>query len=145
MPESPFQPFTAALLVIATALVQLTGQYVLSRQTDALLVTPMIRHDSTRKMVVTVAAIMVLVLVHLSQVAIWAVRYYEWGKIGSFANALYFSLASFTTVGANDLSLAPDHRMVGALEAAIGMLMFGWSTALLVRIIQRTERSDTGP
>jgi hypothetical protein len=60
------------------------------------------------------------------------------GELGSFANAAYFSLASFTTVGANELSLSPAHRLSGALEAAMGMLMFGWSTALLVPIVQRT-------
>jgi hypothetical protein len=31
--------------------------------------------------------------------------------------------------------------MVGALESAAGMLMFGWSTALLVRVVQRTDRA----
>jgi hypothetical protein len=31
--------------------------------------------------------------------------------------------------------------MVGALESAAGMLMFGWSTALLVRVVQRTDRN----
>jgi hypothetical protein len=34
--------------------------------------------------------------------------------------------------------LPPDHRLVGALEAAAGMLMFGWSTALLVAVVRRT-------
>jgi len=30
--------------------------------------------------------------------------------------------------------------MAGAVEAGIGMLMFGWSTALLVDIIQRARQ-----
>jgi len=33
-----------------------------------------------------------------------------------------------------------DHRLVGALESAVGMMMFGWSTALLVSVVQRTDR-----
>ena len=32
------------------------------------------------------------------------------------------------------------HRIAGAVESAVGMLMFGWSTALLVRVVQRTDR-----
>jgi len=50
-------------------------------------------------------------------------------------------LANFTTVGASDITLPPLHRMVGALESAAGMLMFGWSTALLVHVVQRTDRN----
>jgi hypothetical protein len=64
------------------------------------------------------------------------------GEFGSFNNALYFSLASFTTLGATELTLPPAHRMVGAFESAAGMIMmmFGWSTALLVAVVQRTDR-----
>jgi hypothetical protein len=32
--------------------------------------------------------------------------------------------------------------MVGALGSAAGMLMFGWSTALLVRVVQRTDTTE---
>jgi hypothetical protein len=139
MIESPLQPLVAALLVIATALIQLVGQFVLGRLTDALLASKLI-HAGTKKMIVPVTAIVVLVLVHISQVVVWAARYYQWGELGDFTNAVYFSLASFTTVGADELNLSSLHRMTGALEAAIGMLMFGWSTALLVNVIQRADR-----
>jgi hypothetical protein len=95
---------------------------------------------ATQRVAVTVAAISVLMIGHLTQVAIWAVRYWSWGELGDFMNCFYFSLASFTTVGASELDLSPTHRMVGAIESALGMLMFGWSTALLVALIQRVER-----
>jgi voltage-gated potassium channel Kch len=66
---------------------------------------------------------------------------FDFDEFRSFGAALYFSLANFTTVGASDLTIPTTHRMVGALESAAGMLMFGWSTALLVRVVQRTDRS----
>jgi hypothetical protein len=78
---------------------------------------------------------------HILQVTMWALVYhFHWDEFVDFNSALYFSLASFTTLGANDLALPPNHRMIGALEAAAGMLMFGWSTALLVGVVQRTDR-----
>jgi hypothetical protein len=83
----------------------------------------------------------ILLIGHLLQVTMWAALYYNaWGKFGSFGNALYSSLASFTTLGATELALPPVHRMVGAFESAAGMMMFGWSTALLVAVVQRTDR-----
>jgi len=71
--------------------------------------------------------------------ALWALLYWSWGHLGSFANAVYFSLACFTTIGASDLSLSPAHRIVGTTEAAAGMLIFGWTTALLFEVIQATR------
>src|SRR6185369_12553806 len=71
----------------------------------------------------------------MTEVNIWAALYYTWGNVGSYANAVYFSMASFTTIGASDvLSLSPAHRVVGAQEAGVGMLMFGWTTALLMEV-----------
>ena len=71
----------------------------------------------------------------------WAVLYfYDWGAFKNFGTAMYFSLASFTTLGATELSLPPQHRMIGAFESAAGMMMFGWSTALLVAVVVRTDR-----
>ena len=87
-------------------------------------------------------SVAILTMGHLCQVTIWAIRYYTWGELGdNFFNSFYFSLASFTTVRAAELALSPEHRVVGAVEAAIGMLMFGWSTALLVEVINRADRS----
>jgi voltage-gated potassium channel Kch len=89
----------------------------------------------------SVSAVMILLLGHVLQVTMWAALYfYDSGAFKSFGTAMYFSLASFTTLGASELSLPPQHRMLGAFEAAAGMMMFGWSTALLVAVVVRTDR-----
>ena len=92
-----------------------------------------------RGVVYVVAAVVILVLGLIGEVALWAFLYFSWGELGSFTNSFYFSLACFTTIGASDLALSPLHRIVGTTEAAVGMLMFGWSTALLFEVIQRTR------
>ncbi len=134
------QPLVTVVLVVGTAMVQLFAQYLLGRLTDALSWMPLAGRSASHKMVVTITAIVVLMAGHLCEVLIWTLRYYQWGEVGGFAASFYFSLASFTTVGANELALSAAHRMVGAIESAVGMLMFGWSTALLVEIIQRADR-----
>jgi hypothetical protein len=136
---SPTQPLVTALMVLATAAIQLLSQVALGRLADAL---PKGRNRylaMSRRLMVTLTAIAILTIGHICQVTIWAVRYYEWGELGGFINSFYFSLASFTTVGASELTLTPAHRVVGAVEAAVGMLMFGWSTALLVEVINRVD------
>ena len=83
-----------------------------------------------------VAAVLILMLGLIGEVNVWALLYYSWGDLGSYANSVYFSLASFTTIGTSDLALSPFHRISGAIESGVGMLMFGWSTALLFKVIQ---------
>jgi hypothetical protein len=130
-----------ALLLAATGMIQVLAQLLLSRTLEIL---PHPRHSSAPTFYMlahSVVAVLVLMAGHMLQVTLWALLYhYEWNEFRNFGTALYFSLASFTTVGANELTLLPSHRMVGALESAAGMLMFGWSTALLVRVVQRTDR-----
>jgi hypothetical protein len=131
-----------ALLVVGTGMVQVLAQLTLSGMMEVL---PHPRQSSLPTFYMlahSVVAVVVLMTGHMLQVTMWALLYhFDLGEFRNFGSALYFSLASFTTVGAGELSLSPGHRMVGALESAAGMLMFGWSTALLVRVVQRTDRA----
>jgi voltage-gated potassium channel len=129
------------LMIVATGVIQVVAQLVLSHMMDVLPSPPQSRYPRFYMLTHSVTAVVILMIGHILQVAMWALVYhYHWGEFVNLKSALYFSLASFTTLGATDLALPPDHRMIGALEAAAGMLMFGWSTALLVSVVQRTDR-----
>lgn len=128
------------LLVGGTGIVQVLAQLTLSRMMEILPHPSRTVRPTFYMLAHSVVAVLVLMAGHMLQVTLWALLYhFEWDELGSFGDALYFSLASFTTVGASEIALSPAHRMVGALESAAGMLMFGWSTALLVRVVQRTD------
>lgn len=51
--------------------------------------------------------------------------------------ALYFSMVTFTTVGYGDIVLTGKWRVLASFQAANGMIIFGWSTALIFYYIQR--------
>ena len=70
---------------------------------------------------------------------LWAGAYVALGATGSL-EAVYFSIMSFTTVGYGDVVLPRDWRILGASEAAAGILIFGWSIALLIILIERTMK-----
>ena len=127
------------LMIGGTGIVQVLAQLTLSRMME---IMPHPRKSALPTFYMlahSVLAVLVLMAGHMLQVTMWALLYhFDWGEFKSFGSALYFSLASFSTVGASELALSPGHRMVGALESAVGMLMFGWSTALLVRVVQKT-------
>ena len=129
------------LMVGATGVVQVLAQLGLSRMLDVLPSPPESRYPTFYMLTHSVSAVMILLIGHVLQVTVWAVLYlYDWGAFQSFGTAMYYSLASFTTLGASELSLPPQHRMIGAFESAAGVMMFGWSTALLVAVVVRTDR-----
>ena len=55
----------------------------------------------------------------------------------NFDDALYFSTATYTTLGTADLALPSAWRLVGAIESANGIILLGWSTAFFVSVINR--------
>jgi hypothetical protein len=44
---------------------------------------------------------------------------------------------SYTTVGYGDVHPPLSWRLVGPIEAAVGVLMMGWSTGVIVAALQR--------
>lgn len=81
---------------------------------------------------------LLLVTLQLVEVSIWAGVYVsldEVKRITDFEDALYFSAVTFTTLGYGDITLEGSWRMLSAIQAAIGVLICGWSTALFLAIV----------
>jgi len=74
---------------------------------------------------------------HVVEIWIWASFYLLIGQFQSLEPALYFSTSSFTTVGFGDVTLSQDWRLLSSMEAANGMILFGWSTAFIFEIGRR--------
>jgi Ion channel len=85
-----------------------------------------------------IALVMSIALVaHLIEIAIWAVLFLVCGEFSNFGTAYYHSAVNYTTLGYGDVIMTPSWRMLGPLEAANGMLMFGVSTAIIFAVMQR--------
>ena len=78
-----------------------------------------------------------LLILHLVEMSVWAAAYAAASVLPDFETALYFSMKSYTTVGYGDVLPAPSWRLLGPIEAAIGVLMLGWSTAIIVAAVHR--------
>jgi hypothetical protein len=91
--------------------------------------------------------------IHTVEIWLYAVVYQGIGAIADFETALYFSTSSFTTLGYGDVTLAREWRVFGSIEAANGLVLFGWSTAFLLSVTTRLrtlehdwlERRDEAP
>ena len=83
-----------------------------------------------------------LMALHSIEIWLYAGLYLLASALPDLETALYFSTASFTTVGYGDIVLAPDWRIVGAIESANGLLLFGWSTAFLTTTTAQLSTLD---
>jgi hypothetical protein len=83
-----------------------------------------------------------LFLATILEVWTWAVLYIALGAIETLENAVYFSTVTFTTLGFGDITLDENWRLLSSFEAANGLLMFGWSTALVFAAVRWVYQSD---
>jgi hypothetical protein len=79
---------------------------------------------------------LLLASLHGIEATLWAAVYLWLGALGSPESAILYSLDSMATRGASGLKLQPHWQMLGALEAADGMLLFGISTAFIFTVMQ---------
>ena len=76
-------------------------------------------------------------ILHGLEGAVWAVVYRLLGALPDLKSAALYSLEAMTSYGHENLFLAPHWRMLGALEALSGWIVFGLTTAFLFAVIQR--------
>ena len=84
-----------------------------------------------------------LFLATILEVSMWAVLYLALDAVRTLEEAAYFSMETFTTLGYGDITLDKDWRLLSSFEAANGLLMFGWSTALVFTAVQWIYRMRT--
>lgn len=85
-----------------------------------------------------------LFLATILEIWAWATLYLVLGALGTLEEAAYFSTVTFTTLGYGDMTLG-DWRLLSSFEAANGLLMFGWSTALVFVAVQWIYDRDHKP
>lgn len=89
---------------------------------------------------------MVMLLMLLSnfvQMAIWATLFMLLDEFDEFAIALYHSAVNFATLGYGDIVMSSRWRLLGPLEAANGILMFGVSTSVMTAAVMDVIKHNT--
>ena len=89
-------------------------------------------------MAVMVATAAVLMLAHTLEVFVWALAYAIVSAAPAGSDLLYFAFVNYTTLGYGDITPVQAWRLTGPMTAMNGILMFGWSTALLFEVLRKT-------
>jgi len=94
----------------------------------------------SRSLVVGVL-VLIMFVATLIESGFWAALYLSLDTISEFENALYFSLVTYTTLGYGDVVLEGQWRLLSSFQAANGIIMFGWTTAVIIVGIKDVSRA----
>ena len=89
-------------------------------------------------MAVMVATAVVLIVAHTIEALVWALAYALVGAAPAGSGLLYFAFVNYTTLGYGDVTPVQAWQLIGPMTAMNGILMFGWSTAVLFEVLRKT-------
>ena len=100
-----------------------------------------LRHTSMPRlhlMAVMMLAAAILIIAHSLEAAVWALCYAVVGAAPEGSDLIYFAFVNYTTLGYGDVTPVKAWQLLGPLAAMTGILMFGWSTAVLFDVLVKT-------
>lgn len=89
-------------------------------------------------MAVMVGTAAVLMVAHTLEIFVWTLAYAIVGAAPEGSDLLYFAFVDYTTLGYGDITPVQAWRLTGPMTAMNGILMFGWSTAVLFEVLRKT-------
>jgi voltage-gated potassium channel len=95
-------------------------------------------------MLILVSTALVVFALHTLEIVLWAGVYQTLmpvNELASFEEAVYFSFVTFTTLGYGDITLSDGWRLLSGIEALNGILLVGWTTAMIFSVVQNIWRA----
>jgi hypothetical protein len=97
---------------------------------------------STRRAVVLVGIIAIILTTHWAEVLVWSIFFLLLGILPTAKEAVLVSFNAYTTMGNSGITLSHQWLGFDGFEAMTAMLMFGWSTAVLAVMVERLHSVD---
>jgi hypothetical protein len=89
-----------------------------------------------------IGTVSILMAAHAGEVLIWALAYSILGVTDKETNSIYFAFVNYTTLGYGDVIPNRKWQLLGPMTAMNGVLMFGWSTAVIFEVLRRSLELD---
>jgi hypothetical protein len=95
-------------------------------------------HQTLRLIAVMIAAVTVLMIAHFAEVLVWSLIYVVTSVAPAGTDLIYFAFVNYTTLGYGDVTPVERWHLLGPMTAMSGVLMFGWSTAVIFEVLRMT-------
>jgi hypothetical protein len=100
-----------------------------------------ISYPQMRLVFVMIATVSVLMAAHGGEVIVWSLAYAIVNAVPDGTDVVYFAFVNYTTLGYGDIVPAERWRLIGPMTAMNGVLLFGWSTAVIFEVLRRAMGS----
>ena len=94
-------------------------------------------HPALFLIAVMIPTVSVLMAAHVVEVIVWSLAYSIVDAAPADANFTYFAFVNYTTLGYGDILPVARWRMLGPITALNGVLLIGWSTAVIFEVLRR--------
>ena len=94
--------------------------------------------QALRLIVVMIATVSLLMAAHFVEVLVWSLAYAIVDAAPKGADLIYFAFVNYTTLGYGDVTPVKRWSLLGPMTAMNGVLLFGWSTAVIFEVLRMT-------
>ena len=94
--------------------------------------------QSLRLITIMIATVSFLMAAHFAEILVWSWAYAIAGAAPKGTDLIYFAFVNYTTLGYGDVTPVERWQLLGPITAMNGVLMFGWSTAVIFEVLRRT-------
>jgi hypothetical protein len=104
-------------------------------------------HRLFQLIAIMTATVSVLMAAHIAEVVVWTFAYAIVGVAPPGADLMYFAFVNYTTLGYGDVTPLRHWQLLGPMTAMNGVLLFGWSTAVIFAVLRKAmipDRTEDG-
>jgi ion channel len=94
--------------------------------------------QTLRLIAVMIATVTVLMIAHFAEVLVWSLIYAIASAAPAGTDLIYFAFVNYTTLGYGDVTPVVRWHLLGPMTAMNGVLLFGWSTAVIFEVLRMT-------
>ena len=131
-----------AALIVITVVIHAFGTTIWVRHLKREYANVRIEHFR-QAIAILIKTVLIVFVLHITEILVWPGAYQvllPLDELGSFEQAVYFSFVTFTTLGYGDITLSEGWRVLSGIEALNGILLVGWTTAMIFSVVQAIWR-----
>ena len=92
-----------------------------------------------------IPTVSLLMATHALEVVVWSWAYLIVDAAPAGAELVYFAFVNYATLGYGDIVPVERWQLLGPMTAMNGVLLFGWSTAVMFEVLRRTMEQHAMP
>jgi hypothetical protein len=95
-------------------------------------------HPWRHLVAIMIATVLMLMAAHMLEIFVWAGIYALVHAAPDGTDFVYFAFVNYATLGYGDIVPVAEWRLLGPMASMNGILLFGWSTAVIFEAMRKT-------